>query len=55
MLLNPVSASRRVNGVVIKLDARPDLQIRISVAEPLDFVEVDACVITVVIGKGNVE
>src|SRR6266571_698337 len=51
MFLNPVSASRGVNWVVIELDARPDLQIGISFPQPIDFIEVDSGVITIVISE----
>src|SRR5947208_14187702 len=54
MLLNPVSASRRVDWVVIELDDRANAQIRISFPQPIDFIEVDSCVITVVIGESDV-
>ena len=51
MLLNPVSASRRVNWIVIELDAGPDSQIGISVAQTIDLIEVDSGMITIVIGE----
>jgi len=54
MLLNPVSASRRVDWVIIELDARADSQIGISFPQTIDFIEVDSCVITIVISKSDV-
>src|SRR5881396_103755 len=51
MLLNPVSAGRRVDWVVIELDARADSQIGISFPQTIDFIEVDSCVITIVISQ----
>ena len=54
MLLNPFSAGRRVNGIVIELNASADSQIGISLPQTIDFIEVDSGVITIVIGKGYV-
>src|SRR5262249_50704826 len=54
MFLNPVSASRRVDWVVIQLDARPDSQIGISFPQAIDLVEVDSDVITIVISECDV-
>src|SRR5207245_5908978 len=54
MLLNPVSASRRVDWVIIELDARADSQIGISFPQTIDFIEVDPCVITVLISESYV-
>lgn len=54
MPLNPVSASTRVNWVVIELDARPDSQIGIFFAQTIDLVEVDSGVITIVISESDV-
>src|SRR5207249_8608853 len=54
MLLNPVSASARVNWVVIELDARADSQIGISFAQTINFIEVDSGVITIVISESDV-
>jgi hypothetical protein len=54
MLLNPFSASRRVDGIVIELNASADSQIGISLPQTIDFIEVDSSVITIVIGKGYV-
>src|SRR4029450_11316057 len=54
MLLNPFSADRRGNGVVIELNCRADFQIGISPPQPIDFIEVDSGMITIVIGKGYV-
>jgi len=54
MLLDPVSASRRMDWVVIQLDAHPDLQIGISFPQTIDFIEVDSGVITIVISESDV-
>ena len=54
MLLNPFSAGRRMDGIVIELNARADSQIGISLPQTIDFIEVDSGVITIVIGKGYV-
>ena len=54
MLLNPFSAGRRVDGIVIELNASADSQIGISLPQTIDFIEVDSRVITIVIGKGYV-
>src|SRR5437879_13091589 len=54
MLLNPVSASRRVDWVVIELDASADSKIGISFPQTIDFIEVDSGVITIVISESDV-
>src|SRR5882724_3808713 len=54
MLLNPFSAGFRVNGIVIELNASADSQMRISLTQTIDFIEVDARVITIMIGKSDV-
>ena len=54
MLLNPVAARRRMNRVVIELDAGADSQIGIFVAQLINFVEIDSAVVPIVIGKSNV-
>jgi hypothetical protein len=54
ILLDPASASRRMDWVVIQLDARPDSQIRISFAQTIDFVEIDSGVITIMISESDV-
>ena len=55
MLLNPFSAGRRVDGIVIEFNASADSQIRISLPQTIDFIEVDSGMITIVIGKGDVD
>src|SRR5437868_11839569 len=40
--LNPVSASARVNWIIIKLNARADSQIGISFAQTISLVEIDS-------------
>ena len=54
MLLDPVSAGRRVNRIVIELDAGADSQIGIFVPQTIDLIEVYSGVITIVIGKRHV-
>jgi len=54
MLLNPFSAAFRVNGIIIQLNASADSQMRISLTRTIDFIEVDARVITIMIGKSDV-
>src|SRR5438094_7585691 len=54
MLLNPVSASRRVDWVVIELDACANSQIGISFPQTIDFIEVDSGMITIVICESDV-
>jgi hypothetical protein len=54
MLLNPFSPGRRMNGIVIELNAGAESQIRISLSQMIDFIEVDSGVITIVVGKSDV-
>jgi hypothetical protein len=54
MLLNPVSASRGVNGIVIELNAGADSQIGVSLPQTIDLIEIDSGVITIVIRKSNI-
>jgi hypothetical protein len=54
VLLNPGSAGRRVNGIVIELDPGADSQIGISFPQAIDFIEINPGVITIVIGKSDV-
>src|SRR5205809_167875 len=54
MLLNPVSASRRVNGIVVELDASANSKIGVSYTQTIDLIEIDSGVITIVIGKSNI-
>src|SRR5436189_5980294 len=54
MLFNPFSAGRRVNGIVVELNASADSQIGISLPQTIDFIKVDSGVIAIVIGKGYV-
>src|SRR5207244_5179083 len=42
MLLDPLTASRRMDWVIIQLDPSPDSQIGISFAQTIDLVEVDS-------------
>jgi len=43
-----------VNGIVIELNASADSQMRISLPQTIDFIEIDARVITIMIGKSDV-
>ena len=54
MLLDPLTASRRMDWIVIQLDPSPDSQIGISFAQTIDLVEVDSGVITIVISESDV-
>src|SRR6266481_5931623 len=54
MLLNPVSAGRRVNGIIVELNAGADSQIRVFFPQTIDLIEIDSGVITIVIGKSNI-
>jgi hypothetical protein len=54
MLLNPVSAGRRVNGIIIELNAGADSQIGVSLPQTIDLIEINSGVITIVIGKSNI-
>ena len=54
ILLHPGAAGRRMDRVVIELDAGADFQIGIGRAQSFDFVEIDALVITIVIRQGDV-
>src|SRR5216117_1799919 len=54
MLLDPLTASRRMDWVIIQLDPSPDSQIGISFAQTIDLVEVDSGVITIVISESDV-
>jgi hypothetical protein len=54
MLLDPFSASRRVSGIVIELNASAESQVGISLPQTIDFIEVDSGVITIVISKSDV-
>src|SRR5207247_949393 len=54
MLLNPVSASRRVNGIIIELNAGADSQIGVSFPQTIDLIEIDSGVVTIVIGESNI-
>jgi hypothetical protein len=51
MLLNPVSARRRVNGIIVELDAGTDPQIGISLSQTIYFIKDDSGTITIVIGE----
>src|SRR5438552_13882874 len=55
MLLDPLTASRRMDWIVIQLDPSPDSQIGISFAQTIDLVEVDSGVITIVISESDVD
>ena len=40
--------------IVVELDARANFHVRIALAEPIEFIEIDSRVIAVVIGEGDV-
>ena len=54
MFFDPFSAGRRVDGIVIELDASADSQIGISLPQTIDFIKIDSGVVTIVIGEGDV-
>jgi hypothetical protein len=54
VLLNPVLAGRRVNGIVIEFDSGPDSQIGISFPQTIHLIEINSGVIAIVIGKCDV-
>jgi hypothetical protein len=54
MLLNPVSACRRVDGIIVELNAGADSQIGVSLPQAIDLIEIDSGVITIVIGKSDI-
>ena len=43
-----------MRGIVIQLNARANLYVRVRFPQSLDLVEVDAFVVAIVIGKGDV-
>ncbi len=44
-----------MDGIVIEFNASADSKIRISLPQTIDFIEVDSGMITIVIGKGDVD
>ena len=54
ILLDPAAAVRGVHRIVIQLDAGADFEIGIGLAQPIDFIEIDAAMVTVVIREGDV-
>jgi hypothetical protein len=52
--LHPLATGIGMNRVVIQLNSGSDFQIRIGFAETLDFVEVNAFMIAIMIGEGKV-
>ena len=54
MLLNPAAAIRGVHWIVIQLDPGANFQIGIRRAQPLDFIEIDAAMVTVMIREGDI-
>ena len=43
-----------MNGIVIQFDARTNLEIGIGFAEAFDLIEVNARMITIVVGEGEI-
>jgi hypothetical protein len=43
-----------MDGIVIQLDARADLQIGILFPQPIDFIKIDSGVVTIVIGESDI-
>ena len=54
MLFHPSPAGRRMHGVVIQLNPRANLYVRVRFAQAFDLVEVDSFMVAVVVGKGDV-
>src|SRR5213592_4450964 len=54
ILLDPFSASPAGFRIVIELNAGTNLHVRIFFSKPIEFVEIDAGVITVVIGECDI-
>jgi len=54
IFIDPVSARGRSFGIVVEFDAGANLHIGIRGAELIDFIKIDAVMVTVVIGKGDV-
>ena len=43
-----------MDGIVIQLDPRADLQIGISFTQSIDFIKIDSGVVTIVIGESDI-
>ena len=54
ILLHPAAAIRGVHRIVIQLDPGANFQIGIRRAQPLDLIEIDAAMVTVVIREGDI-
>ena len=52
MLLNPAAAIRGVHRIVVQLDPGANFQIGIRPAQPLDLIEIDAAMVTVMTASG---
>src|SRR5438067_10748323 len=54
ILLDPFSSSRARFRVVIKLNPGANLYVRILFTQTIEFIEIDASMITIVIGEGDI-
>jgi hypothetical protein len=54
MLFDPLATSRRMDWIVIQLDTDADSQVGIFFAQTINFIQIDSCVVTIVIGKGDI-
>ena len=54
VLLDPAAALCEMHRIVIQFDPGADFQIRIGRAQPIDLVEIDAGMITIVIREGDI-
>jgi len=54
ILLDPFPPSRAGFWIVIELNAGTNFYVRISFPQPIEFVEIDSGMITVVIGEGEI-
>ena len=54
MLFDPFAASRRLDWIGIKLDTGTDSQVGISFPQPINFIQIDSCVVTIVIRKSDI-
>jgi hypothetical protein len=53
ILFNPRAARCAGGGIVVEFEPGEEFQVGIGGAEPVDLVEIDAIVVTVVIGEGD--
>jgi hypothetical protein len=54
ILLDPFSPNRAGFWIVVELNAGTNFYVRISFPQPIEFVEIDSGMITVVIGESEI-